>query len=190
MRFTLRTLVGGELLFPRAGHNLEGRRGCRHPQTSWRYAMTVSLRTLAPLLAASFCLPALADSCYVRVNEQTGIQLAGSSEYCFEHQGMPADSFDWVCDDEERSKDLLGTRKRERDKNCPTGYFGKCTATLTQESLATEQATGQYGEGVFTAPQIPDDAKLVTYHYQASGRAQAKVDCESAGGRWTQVGGL
>jgi hypothetical protein len=150
--------------------------------------MTVFLRILAPILALPFCLPALADSCHVRIDEQAGVPVGGSSEYCFEHQGMPDDSLDWVCN-AERTKDLLGSRKIQRE-SCPAGYFGKCTAKLTQEALGNEQAGGQLGEGVFTPPRIPDDAKLITYHYQAEDRAQAKTDCESAGGRWAQQGGL
>jgi hypothetical protein len=49
-----------------------------------------------------------------------------------------------------------------------------------------QQTLGQQGPG--TEPiQIPDNAELVTWHYELheQAQAQARIDCEQAGGRFS-----
>lgn len=123
-----------------------------------------------------------AEACYV--TEQ--LAVAGTPEVtnttCFEHRNMPKGSLDWSCSTEEKS--VAGVRKEKRAR-CPGGHFGTCTAKLTQEALANEDAGGNYG----TAPSpdtLPEDAQIVTYYYQVQDQAQARIDCESGGGQWSQ----
>ncbi|MET1079935.1 MAG: hypothetical protein ABWY06_18130 [Pseudomonas sp.] len=131
-----------------------------------------------------FCLvpslPALAESCYVTA--ESGMHgpsgIVGKS--CFEHRGMPAGSLDWACGD--RSE--IGVKKTKQ-ASCPTGYFGKCTAAMTQETLANEAASGRWTTDDAQPSTIPKDAQIITYHYQAADQSQARIDCEQGGGHWS-----
>ena len=57
---------------------------------------------------------------------------------------------------------------------------------MTAATLANERATGSQAKNGTLPSQVGGDATIVTYHYHASDRAQAKIDCESAGGSWSQ----
>ncbi|MFC0668752.1 hypothetical protein ACFSKY_13690 [Azotobacter chroococcum] len=124
----------------------------------------------------------LAEVCHV--TEQ--LAVAGTAndvrESCFEHRGMPAGSLDWSCNTEKSP--VAGVHKEKR-ANCPSGHFGKCTAALTQETLANEDASGQFVQGTWPDP-LPDDAQILTYYYQVHDREQTRIDCENGGGKWSQ----
>ncbi|GAB3464907.1 hypothetical protein [Azotobacter salinestris] len=124
----------------------------------------------------------LAEACHV--TEQLAVAGTASDvmESCFEHRGMPAGSLDWSCSTDKSP--VAGVHKEKR-ANCPSGYFGKCTAALTQEALANEEATGQYGGGTWPDP-LPEDAQIVTYYYRVQDQKQTRIDCESGGGQWSQ----
>ncbi|PAU57540.1 hypothetical protein [Pseudomonas indica] len=146
--------------------------------------MNALLRATVLAFAASACLPALAESCHVSAQPEAKTPPSnGGNEYCFEHEGMPEGSLDWSCNN--KTGDVAGMRKEKR-QTCPSGYFGRCVAPLTQETLANEMSSGRYGQEAGTPPNVPDEAKIVTYYYQALDKGQAKVDCESGGGRWTE----
>ncbi|MFB8830491.1 hypothetical protein ACE0DR_16870 [Azotobacter sp. CWF10] len=124
----------------------------------------------------------LAEACHV--TEQLAVAGTASDvmESCFEHRGMPAGSLDWSCSTDKSP--VAGVHKEKR-ANCPSGYFGKCTAALTQEALANEEATGQYGGGTWPDP-LPEDAQIVTYYYRVQDQKQTHTDCENGGGQWSQ----
>lgn len=145
--------------------------------------MSLLFRTLVLILAGALSLPAAARSCYVTAETSGDVPPPVVTEKCFEYRGLDNDdSIDWVCSDNETVKNS----KRELRDSCPAGHFGVCTAKLTPEALANERATGsQADEGPFSGT-VPDDAQIVTYNYEASDRGQAKIDCESAGGEWSQ----
>lgn len=136
-------------------------------------------------LAALFCLAsagAFAEACYVTVDSALAGPTGAREETCFEHHGAEAGSLDWSCQSE---KDVQGASREKRD-SCPTGFFGKCTAELTQEALANERSAGQKTEQPFEAPQMENQAQQITYHYRALDGGQAKLDCENAGGKWQE----
>lgn len=144
--------------------------------------MNIAFRAVLLAVAAMLSLPAAANSCYVTVDTSGAVPPPVVTEKCFEYQGVEDDAIDWVCQDNEAVKN---TRNEIRD-SCPTGYFGVCTAAMTPETLANERATGSQATDTPAPTTVPDDARIVTYNYAASDRAQAKIDCESAGGQWSQ----
>lgn len=136
-------------------------------------------------LVAFMCLGsagAFADACYVTIDSSLAGPTGAREETCFEHRGAPAGSLDWSC---KSDKDVQGASREKRD-SCPSGFFGKCTAELTQEALANEKSAGQKSEQPFEAPQVEDQAQQITYHYRALDGGQAKLDCENAGGAWQE----
>ncbi|MES2818824.1 MAG: hypothetical protein V4812_07575 [Pseudomonadota bacterium] len=141
------------------------------------------LSRLALLVVAStLSLPAAAKSCYVTERTSPGVPPPVNQEVCFEHLGTQEDSIDWACRDD---KAVRSSRRDMRD-SCPPGAFGRCTATLTPESLISERATGtRTGENTFPS-QVPEGAQIVTHYYKVSDRGQARTDCEQAGGQWSQ----
>lgn len=144
--------------------------------------MNFLFRSVLLALAAAFSLPAAANSCYVTAETSGAVPPPVVTEKCFEYQGIKDNSIDWVCQDNE----AIENSRREIRDSCPAGHFGICTATLTPETLANERATGTQADNGTLPTSVPDDARVITYHYQASDRAQAKIDCESAGGEWSQ----
>lgn len=133
-------------------------------------------------LAAGASLPAMAQSCYVSVETSGDVPPPVVTEKCFEYQGVDRDAIDWVCQDSE----AVESSRREQRDSCPAGHFGVCTAALTPETLANERATGSQATDKPAPTTVPEDARILTYHYEASDRAQARIDCESAGGEWSQ----
>lgn len=134
------------------------------------------------LLAASLVASqALADACHVTTRSSSAAVQEVETESCYELRGMPADSLDWSCRNE--SKQMLSTDK-QRQPECARNYFASCTAGLTQETLANPRSTRD--DPSAGAIDIPDDARIVTYYYEAADHAQLRKDCEQGGGRWQQ----
>lgn len=125
---------------------------------------------------------AFADACYVTVDSSLAGPTGAREETCIEHLKAPQGSLDWAC----RSDSDVQGASREKRAECPSGFFGKCTAELTQEALANPRSAGQKTESPFEAPQMEDQAQQITYHYRALDGAQAKLDCENAGGEWQE----
>ncbi|MCW3147442.1 hypothetical protein N8H22_02345 [Stutzerimonas stutzeri] len=146
--------------------------------------MNPTLRITLALIAAAVSLPAAAQSCYVHSETSGAVPAPVVTEKCFELRGMPAedDSMDWLC----RNDEAVKNARRELRRSCPGGYFGVCTAAVTPETLANEQAGGTQADNGTLPTTVPEQAKIITYHYHASDRAQAKIDCESAGGQWSR----
>lgn len=143
--------------------------------------MAITLRLLVPILVGLFSLPVAARSCYVVEQTSGAVPPPVVTEKCFEYQGVEENLIDWVCQD---NKAVKNSRRELRD-SCPGGYLGQCTATLTPATLANEQAAGSLGDGIMPST-VPEQAKILTYIYQTSNRAQAQIDCQSAGGQWSQ----
>ncbi|WP_263143196.1 hypothetical protein [Pseudomonas sp. RIT-PI-AD] len=143
--------------------------------------MSSLLRSAAFVLMGAGSLPAFAESCYVTTEPAMAGPSGAHTQLCYEHQGMDAGSLDWSCNNS--TKDVQKTHKEKRG-SCPTGYFGSCTAALTQEALGNQASSGRKGEPT-TAPQIPEGATLVTHYYQVQDKGQARVDCENGGGQWS-----
>lgn len=143
--------------------------------------MTLLRSVLLAIVAAS-SLPAAANSCYVTAETSGAVPPPVVTEKCFEYQGMDDDAIDWVCQDNEAVKN---SRREIRD-SCPSGHFGICTAAITPETLANERATGSQATDTPGPTTVPREARILTYHYESNDRAQARIDCESAGGEWSQ----
>lgn len=144
--------------------------------------MNLSLRSVLLAACAVVSLPAAANSCYVTAETSGAVPPPVVTEKCFEFHGAEDNSIDWVCQDNEAIKN---SRREIRD-SCPSGHFGVCTAAMTPETLANERATGSQAADTPAPTTVPDTAQIVTYNYQSTNRAQAKIDCESAGGQWSQ----
>lgn len=134
------------------------------------------------LVAGVFSLPAAAKSCLVTTQTSGAVPPPVVTEKCFEFQGVEGDAIDWVCQNTEGVKNS----RRELVDSCPSGHFGSCTAGATPETLANERALGSQADDDVWSGTLSEQARIVTYLYQASDRAQAKIDCESAGGEWSQ----
>ncbi|MBF6624663.1 MAG: hypothetical protein ITG05_14250 [Pseudomonas stutzeri] len=143
--------------------------------------MTLLRSVLLAIVAAS-SLPAAANSCYVTAETSGAVPPPVVTEKCFEYQGMDDDAIDWVCRDNEAVKN---SRREIRD-SCPSGHFGICTAAITPETLANERATGSQATDTPGPTTVPRESRILTYHYESTDRAQARIDCESAGGEWSQ----
>ncbi len=143
--------------------------------------MTLLRSVLLAIVVAS-SLPAAANSCYVTAETSGAVPPPVVTEKCFEYQGMDDDAIDWVCQDNEAVKN---SRREIRD-SCPSGHFGICTAAITPETLANERATGSQATDTPGPTTVPREARILTYHYESTDRAQARIDCESAGGEWSQ----
>lgn len=145
--------------------------------------MMITVRSLLLVLAGLLSLPAAAQSCYVSADASTGEPSPVATEKCYEYQGMDkADAIDWSC----RNSEDASHAQREKRDSCPTGYFGKCVAPLTPETLSNEQATGTQGDSEIMPSTVPEEARILTYYYKATEQAQVKIDCEKGGGKWTQ----
>lgn len=139
------------------------------------------LAAVAMLVSGLFGLPAFAESCYVTTDSSATGPAGAQAQSCFEHKGMPAGSLDWSCSDRGEG---LGVTKAKR-ASCPTGYFGKCTAALTQEALGNEASSGRLATDDKMPSTVPESAQIITYHYQAADQGQARIDCEQGGGHWS-----
>lgn len=140
------------------------------------------LRSLLLAIVALSSLPAAANSCYVTVETSGAVPPPVVTEKCFEYQGMDAEAIEWVC----QNNEAVENSRRELRDSCPSGHFGICTATITPETLANERAAGSQAADTPMPTTVPEDARILTYHYEASDRGQARIDCENAGGEWSQ----
>lgn len=144
--------------------------------------MNLLFRSVLLASIAALSLPVAANSCYVKAETSGAVPPPVVTEKCFEFQGMDVEALDWICSDTEAVKNS----QREIRDSCPSGHFGVCTAAITPETLANERATGTQADGSPAPTTLPEDARIVTYNYESTDRAQAKIDCESAGGEWSQ----
>jgi hypothetical protein len=140
------------------------------------------LRSILLAIVALSSFSAAANSCYVTVETSAAVPPPVVTEKCFEYRGMEVEDIEWVCQNDE----AVESSRREVRDSCPAGHFGICTAAMTPETLANERATGSQAKDTPMPTTVPEDARIVTYHYEASDQAQAKIDCESAGGEWSQ----
>ena len=135
---------------------------------------------LAPLYSAS----ALGAACYV-IEESTGpLPDPVVPTKCFYFEDMDdTDAMRWAC----RDKDDVGQTHRELRQQCPPEPQARCTARMTPETLANEQAFGRRAPGEALPSTLPDGARIVTFYYRITDREQARVDCETLGGDWEQL---
>jgi len=145
--------------------------------------MSLLFRTFALVLAGALSLPAAARSCYVSADTSGVVPPPVVTEKCFEYHGVDDEkAIDWVCSDSE----AVENPRRELRDSCPAGHFGVCSAPMTAETLANERATGTQADNGTLPTTVAKDARIITYNYHASDRGQARIDCESAGGEWSQ----
>jgi hypothetical protein len=144
--------------------------------------MNFLFRSVLLAIAVALSLPAAANSCYVSAETSGAVPPPVVSEKCFRYEGMDDNDIDWVCQNNEAIKNS----RREIVESCPSGHFGVCTARMTPETLANERATGTQAIDTPAPTTVPENARIVTYNYESSDHAQAKIDCESAGGEWSQ----
>ncbi len=122
----------------------------------------------------------LADGCQVRTQTSSNAVPEVASESCYEFSGVPSEAIKWSCSNE--SKEMLNTHK-ELVAQCSSGSRARCTAALTQASLANPEASAR--DTPQARPGVPNDAKVITHYYSAEHLQQARVDCESSGGSWS-----
>lgn len=144
--------------------------------------MNLLFRSVLLAIAAALSLPVAANSCYVSAETSGAVPPPVVTEKCFRYEGMGDSDIGWVCQNNEAVKNS----RREIVESCPSGHFGVCTAALTPETLANERATGTQAADTPAPTTVPENARIVTYNYQSTDHAQAKIDCESAGGEWSQ----
>lgn len=126
------------------------------------------------------CSLAWAEACDVTTRPGSTQIPVVEPHTCFEYRDMPPGSIDWACSNEDKGS--APTEKRKVDR-CPAGAVASCTATLTQETLANERSVSK--EPGQNTVQVPDNAGLVTWYYELQEQAQARIDCEQAGGRFS-----
>jgi len=171
----------GELGRVLGGRNF--RFGAKAPGEIQANAMNLLLRIAPLFLLGAFSLSAAAQSCYVRSEASGAVPSPVVTEHCFEFHNLDKDdAMDWLCQD----NGAVESSRREIRASCPAGYFGICTAPMTPETLANERAAGSQAANGTWPTTVDDDARIVTYHYQATNRAQARAECESAGGTWSR----
>jgi hypothetical protein len=138
------------------------------------------MNTRVLLLIASFSPTlAFAEGCDVLTRSQSPSVPVVESHSCYEYEGMPVNAIDWSCSNE--SKEML-TSTKKKVAQCDDHYQASCVATLTQESLANPHSTSK--DKTAKSPNIPDNAQVTTYYYDAEHLSQVKADCESGGGHW------
>ncbi|MBA1204142.1 hypothetical protein G7009_20690 [Pseudomonas capeferrum] len=121
----------------------------------------------------------LAEACDVSTRSSSAAIASVDEHTCYEFTGVPAESINWSCSNE--SKEMLNSEKR-KVAQCPDKSQGRCTATLTQESLANPKSAGS-GEPS-TRPALSKDARVITYYYGTANLGQARTDCEQNDGKW------
>lgn len=120
-----------------------------------------------------------AEGCDVLTRSQSPSVPVIESHSCYEYEGMPVNSIDWSCSNE--SKEMTTSTKKKVEQ-CDDHYRATCIATLTQESLANPHSTSKDKNA--KSLNIPDNAQVTTYYYDAEHLSQVKIDCESGGGHW------
>lgn len=142
------------------------------------------LARLGLLLASLYCASALGAACYVTEESSGTLPAPVVPAKCFYFEGMDdTDAMQWAC----RDKDDVSQTHRELRQQCPPDPQARCTARMTPETLANEQAFGRRAPGEALPSTLPDGARIVTLYYRITDREQARVDCETLGGSWEQV---
>lgn len=139
------------------------------------------MNTRLLLLIVSF-VPglAMAQGCDVMTRSQSPSVPVIESHTCYEYENMPVDAIDWSCSNE--SREMISNTKT-KIAQCGGQYKAMCRGRLTPESLANPQSTSKDKNS--KAPNIPANAQISTFYYNAENLAQSKIDCETGGGSWT-----
>lgn len=137
------------------------------------------LKSCTAVVACLSCSLAFGEGCDVTSRPASPQVPVVQTHICYEYKGMAPGAIDWSCSNEDKS--ATPTEKRKVD-SCPTGAIASCSATLTQETLANERSASR--EPGQNTVQVPDDAQRLTWYYQVQEQAQARIDCEQAGGRF------
>lgn len=131
------------------------------------------------LIACASPAATLAQGCDVITQSQSQAIPKVETHSCYEYKGVPAEAIGWSCSNE--SKGALSTEKNQVER-CAQGYVATCQARLTQEALANPHSTSKDRSG--ESANIPDDAQVTWYYYNAEQLTQAQKDCETTGGHW------
>ncbi|WP_223569976.1 hypothetical protein [Pseudomonas sp. BF-R-26] len=123
----------------------------------------------------------MAQGCDVKTRSQSPSVPVIETHSCYEYDGMPVDSIDWSCSNE--SKEML-TSTKKKVAQCGDHYRATCLGTLTAEALANPQSISKDKNS--KPLNIPDNAQVITYYYSIENLPQAKIDCETGGGKWTE----
>jgi hypothetical protein len=121
----------------------------------------------------------MAQGCDVLIRSQSPSVPVVEAHTCYEYKDMPVDAIDWSCSNE--SKEMLTSTKKKVEQ-CTDHYRATCLATLTQESLANPKSISKDKNS--KSFNIPDNAQIITYYYDAENLNQSRTDCETGGGRW------
>lgn len=139
---------------------------------------------IALLLLGVLASPlAMAEACKVSQNTNSATVPAVVLESCYEFTGVPKGSIDWSCSNE--SNQPQGSEKHKVTA-CSSDFKARCTAALTQESLANHLARGEDKGPGSDSINLPAGAQVVTYYYGLEDRQQTRKDCENAGGTWVE----
>jgi hypothetical protein len=139
----------------------------------------MNLKACIALTSCLNCAFAFGEACDVTTRPASQQLPVIQPHTCYEYKGIAPGAIDWSCSNED--KGATPTEKRKVD-SCPSGAVASCTATLTQETLANERsASREPGQNTL---QVPDGAQLITWYYELQEQAQARIDCEQAGGRF------
>jgi hypothetical protein len=139
------------------------------------------MRLLLLILTSLITPLALADACDVTTRSQSAAVQGVETHTCYHYEGMPADAISWSCSNE--SQEMLSSKKK-RVESCDDNYVATCHATLTQEALANPRATSKNPDS--TSANLPSDGRILTYYYDTADLKQARLDCESDGGKWQE----
>ena len=131
------------------------------------------------LLGSLASTQVLAGACDVMTRSSSQAVKPVEQHTCYSFSGMPDEAIAWSCSNE--SKEML-TSTKKKVAQCDDHYQASCVATLTQESLANPHSTSKDKNA--KSPNIPDNAQVTTYYYDAEHLSQVKADCESGGGHW------
>lgn len=140
----------------------------------------MSLKFCIPVASCLVCGLAFGEACEVTTRPASPEVPVVQTHICYEYKGMPTGAIDWSCSNEDKS--TAPTEKR-KVQGCPSGAMASCSATLTPETLANERSASR--EPGANTVQVPDDAQRITWYYQVQEQAQARIDCEQAGGRFS-----
>lgn len=131
------------------------------------------------LIACASPTAVLAQGCDVITRSQSQAVAEIETRSCYEYKGVPSEAIGWSCSNE--SKGTLSTMKKPVER-CAEGYVATCQARLTQEALANPRSTSKDRSG--GSANLPDNAQVTWYYYDAQQLQQAEKDCESTGGQW------
>ncbi|WP_030142539.1 hypothetical protein [Pseudomonas fluorescens] len=131
------------------------------------------------LIACACPATVMAQGCEVVSRSQSQAVPEIENRSCYEYKGVPSQAIGWSCSNE--SKGTLSTEKKPVER-CADGYVATCQARLTQEALANPHSTSK--DPSAGSANIPDNAQVTWYYYDAQKLQQARKDCETTGGQW------